>query len=349
MVRKVIEIMIILTGITILSFISTGGIFAKDIFSFLYSSYTNSNGQRSFRPQGAIDLNFSDKTEFFLKYNSDLDTTTSASKSYRNYLSNYSSRYAVDSLTGATSVDVISRATLKFNDNRSDILAGFKYKLSDSAVSYVSFDSILGNDFKSNTLSLAVNQNIFSKKTWLLTGVNRSTDEIFLANNVLKESSAVYSFDFALAHIFSPNTLARIGYTYTQNPGSASFSPSGSYISNDITFLFYQHLFTASGILLNYRYFNDTSDIGFHTIGLVYYHKFNSLLKIWPEVHYYTESGFNSTQGGLSVSYALSDNWELNFKYSKDYYNYTVNGTSGESDLIQLGLKLYSFENKKWE
>jgi len=335
--------------IIVLAAVTAGGIFAKDIFSLLYSSYTNSNGQKSLRPQGTIDLNLSDKTEFFVKYSNDLDTTTSASKTYRNYLSNYSSRYAVDSITGATSVDVISRATLKFNDNRSDVMAGFRHKISDSAVTYVSFDSIVGNDYRSNTLSLALNQNVFSKKTWLLTGINRSTDDIFLPTGALRESSAVYAVDLALAHIFSPNTLTRLGYTYTTNPGSASLSPSDSYSSTDWNFLFYQHLFATSGVLVNYRYFNDTFNVKFHTMGVVYYHRFNNSLKVWPEFRYYEEAGYNSTLGGLNLSFYISDNWELGVKYSKDFYNYTASGTSGNSDLIQVLVKLYTFETKKWE
>jgi hypothetical protein len=200
-----------------------------------------------------------------------------------------SASYVADIVSSA-SVDVISNATKRMSDFRSEITAGLRQKLRSTTLTGAYIYSV-EHDYQSQNVSLGLAQDLAQHNTTLALGyttsidlVGRAGDQSFrrllLVNGVaatwtqtLTTSTIAqleYSFAYGDGYMASPYRFVRVDAM----PETASFkvpeTDPGQRLRHAFVIGANQHLFTDTSLQADYRFYFDSWGIVAHTVQLRY-------------------------------------------------------------------------------
>jgi hypothetical protein len=198
--------------------------------------------------------------------------------------------YVADVVSSA-SIDVVTNATKKMTDFRSEISAGLTQKLRATTLSG-SYIYSVENDYESHNVELGLSQDLFEKNTTLGLGytlafnsVGRSGDQLFHRHLDVNGLSASWT------QVLGRSTIGQLSYSFSYNDGFQSspyrFVPVAR-LEGGIAYKvpetdptirmrhaavigLNQHLFTDSAIQADYRFYIDSWGVAAHTIQLRYF------------------------------------------------------------------------------
>ena len=225
-----------------------------------------------------------------------------------------SASYVADIVSSA-SVDVISNATKRMTDFRSEISGGLTQKLHATTLSG-SYVYSVENDYSSHNVDLGLAQDLFERNTTLSVGysfssnaIGRTGDHLFhrslLVNGVSASWSQVidkrtiaqlsYSFSYDDGYQASPYRFVRI-----QTPdlaGNAPFKvpesePYDRY-RHAVVLALNRHLFSDTALQGDYRFYADNWGVQAHTIQARYFVTFSDVtLRLRGRFYYQRAANF---------------------------------------------------------
>jgi hypothetical protein len=223
-----------------------------------------------------------------------------------------SASYVADVVSSA-SVDVVSNATARMNDFRSEITAGLIQKVRNTTLSG-SYVYSVENDYQSHNVELGFAQDLWEKTSTLALGatlsandVYRSGDQLFHRNLLVAGVSAAwtqvlnratiaqlsYSLSYGNGYWASPYRFVRIESPTPDDAACPGFcfkvpetEPRVRYRHAAVIGL-NRHLFTDSAIQGDYRFYADNWGILAHTIQLRYFVTFGDVTLRFRERFYY--------------------------------------------------------------
>ena len=198
--------------------------------------------------------------------------------------------YVADVVSSA-SIDVVSNATKRMNDFRSEITTALtqKWRASTFSASYI---YSIEHDYESHTANLGFSQDLFQRNTTLSLGatfvhndVGRSGDQAFHRRLLVTGAAASWT------QVLTKRLIAQLSYTFTYNDGYQSspyrFVPvqgamdgvlfkvpettPGERFRHAFVAGLNQHLFTDSSIQGDYRFYVDNWGMQSHTLQLRYF------------------------------------------------------------------------------
>jgi len=129
-----------------------------------------------------------------------------------------SASYVADAVSSA-SIDVVSNATKKMTDYRSEITAGLSQKLRASTLSG-SYIYSRENDYESHNLALGFSQDLFERNSTLSLGysfaynaVGRTGDQLF------HKTLYVHGVGASWTQVFTRKTIGQLSYSFSYNDG----------------------------------------------------------------------------------------------------------------------------------
>jgi Protein of unknown function (DUF3570) len=129
-----------------------------------------------------------------------------------------SASYVADVVTSA-SIDVVSNATKRMTDYRSEITAGLSQKLRASTLD-VSYIYSVEHDYESHNVALGFSQDLFEKNstigigyTFAYNNVGRTGDELFHRTLMVNGLGASWT------QVFARKTIGQLSYSFAYNDG----------------------------------------------------------------------------------------------------------------------------------
>ena len=202
-----------------------------------------------------------------------------------------SASYVADAVSSA-SIDVVTNATKKMTDYRSEITAGLSQKLRATTLTG-SYIYSVENDYESHNVALGLSQDLFEKNSTLALGytfawnsITRSGDQLFHRTLMLNGVAASWT------QVFGKRTIGQLSYTFSYNDGYQAspyrFVPvvsasdgSTEYklpetdpqerIRHAFVAALNRHLGQDSALQADYRIYFDSWGIVAHTIQLRYF------------------------------------------------------------------------------
>jgi hypothetical protein len=220
-----------------------------------------------------------------------------------------SASYVADVVSSA-SVDVISNATQRMNDFRSEITAGLSQKLHLTTLS-ADYVYSVENDYQSHNADLGIAQDLFEKNTTLALGwtfsdnaVGRTGDQLF------HRSLVVTGLSGAWTQVLNKKTIAQLSYSFSYNNGyQASPYRFVRVESNDLGQILFKvpesepnlrfrhaavaalnrYLFNDSALGVDYRFYADNWGVISHTVQARWFIAFHDLTLRLRERFYYQQ------------------------------------------------------------
>jgi hypothetical protein len=244
-----------------------------------------------------------------------------------------SASYVADVVSSA-SIDVISNATTRMTDYRSEITAGLSQKLRSTLLS-ASYIYSVENDYESHNVALGFSQDLFEKNSTLALGytfahnsVGRTGDQLFHRELLVNGVGATWT------QVFARKTIGQLSYTFSYDDGyQASPYRFVPVLSDGATaykvpetdpperfrYAFVaalnQHLGSDSSLQGDYRLYFDNWGIVAHTVQLRYFITWKDVTLRLRERFYYQSAAdffrthYDSLQPYMTADRELSTFW----------------------------------------
>jgi uncharacterized protein DUF3570 len=245
-----------------------------------------------------------------------------------------SASYVADAVSSA-SVDVVSNATKKMTDYRSEITAGLSQKLKASTLS-ASYIYSTENDYESHNVAFGFAQDLFEKNSTLSIGYNfahnnvgRTGDELF------HRTLDVHGIGASWTQVFTRKTIGQVSYTFSYDDGyqaspyrfvpveyAGAMEPSKvpetdplQRFRHALVAALNQHLGEDSALGADYRIYFDNWGIVAHTIQVRYFITWKDVTLRLRERFYYQNaasffrSRYQSLQPFMTADRELSTFW----------------------------------------
>ena len=223
-----------------------------------------------------------------------------------------SASYVADVVSSA-SVDVVSNATTRMNDFRSEITAGLVQKLHTTTLSG-SYVYSVENDYQSHNADIGLAQDFLEKNTTLAIGYSLSANDVYRTGDQLFHRKLfVNGVSASWTQVLNRATIAQLSYTFSYGTGywsspyrfvrieSADLSgiefkvpetEPQERLRHAVVVGLNRHLFGDSALQGDYRFYSDSWGIVSHTVQLRYFVTFKDLTLRFKERFYY-QSGAN--------------------------------------------------------
>ncbi len=282
--------------------------FSEDSFTFKYSYYEDNRSVRVDSPMFILKKDLSLNTNVSLKFN--LDAITGATK-----------KENVDAVTGATVAE-----------HRYEYGAAVSHKLGEANPTNLGlgYDFSNESDYTSHTLNLNLSQDLFQRNTTIAGGYTRNWDRVSPNTKDWNKNKYVNTFSASIAQVITKNTVALIGYDYSQidgyqaNPYKIVVISGARYDEvlpekrkrHAVIARLNQYLPYQSSIQLDYRYYHDSWEINAHTVDTKLFHYLTDNLILRLRYRYYNQdSAYFYKEGYASLQeYITSDDKLSAFK-----------------------------------
>jgi hypothetical protein len=223
-----------------------------------------------------------------------------------------SASYVADVVSSA-SIDVISNATKKMTDYRSEITAGLSQKLRATTID-ASYIYSIENDYESHNIALGFSQDLFEKNSTIALGytfaynnVGRSGDQLFHRTLMVNGIGASWT------QVFTKRTIGQLSYSFAYNDGYqaspyrfvpvAAADGSTLYkvpetdpdqrIRHAFVAALNQHIGLDSAFQADYRIYFDSWGLQAHTIQLRYFITWKDVtLRLRERFYYQSKADF---------------------------------------------------------
>jgi len=218
-----------------------------------------------------------------------------------------SASYVADVVSSA-SIDVVSNATARMNDFRSEITAGLIQKLRNTTLSG-SYVYSVENDYQSHNVELGFAQDLLEKNSTLALGATLSANDVYRTGDQLFHRKLdVAGASAAWTQVLNRATIAQLSYTFSYGNGYWASpyrfvriaTPDLSQIEFKVpetepneryrhaaVFALNRHLFRDTALQGDYRFYADNWGIVSHTIQLRYFVTFGDVTLRLRERFYY--------------------------------------------------------------
>ena len=199
---------------------------------------------------------------------------------------NVSARFTVDHVsTDVSGVDAVSGAsqiggtTDKGTDTRKEIAVGVTHTAGSWKIE-PGYVLSVEKDYKSHVPSISVSRDFFNRNTTITLGYAHNFDEINGSYMSGSESKDVDNYAVSLTQVLTPETIAQIGYTFSDNSGYMGTGNRKVRLENDqemdeflpeergreaVGFRIAQWLPTNGSVQFSYRYYTDDWQIDSNT------------------------------------------------------------------------------------
>jgi Protein of unknown function (DUF3570) len=218
-----------------------------------------------------------------------------------------SASYVADIVSSA-SVDVISNATKRMTDFRSEISAGLAQKLR-SATFTGSYVYSVENDYSSHNVDFGLAQDLFERNSTLSIGYSVSSNSIGrTGDHLFHRSLLVNGVSASWSQVIDKRTIAQLSYSFAYNDGyqaspyrfvrieasdlnSVAFKvpesdPNDRY-RHAFVLALNRHLFTDTSLQGDYRFYVDNWGVQAQTVQLRYFVTFGDVTLRLRERFYY--------------------------------------------------------------
>jgi len=201
-------------------------------------------------------------------------------------------RYYVDTISSA-SIDVITTAS-PYKDERTEYSVSVDYLRGNSLMSFA-YTNSKENDYLANTYAINLSHDLFGGLTTVNLGFGQGKDTVMRVDNAFEEGIDRYQFRLGVTQVLTRNLLAGLAYEavaedgYLNNPYRSARLLGASLPevyprTRDSRALALRGVYgfgganrpLSSAFRAEYRYFQDTWDIGAHTLSLGWQRYFGS-------------------------------------------------------------------------
>jgi uncharacterized protein DUF3570 len=224
-----------------------------------------------------------------------------------------SASYVADVVSSA-SIDVVSNATARMNDFRSEITAGLVQKLRNTTLSG-SYVYSVENDYQSHNADIGFSQDLFEKNSTLSLGATFSSNDVYRTGDQLfHRKLTVGGVAASWTQVLNRATIAQLSYTFSYGNGywaspyrfvkvetpdlsAIEFKvpetePNERYRHAAVIGL-NRHLFADSAVQGDYRFYADNWGVLSHTVQLRYFVTFKDVtLRLRERFYYQTGASF---------------------------------------------------------
>lgn len=252
-----------------------------------------------------------------------------------------SASYVADIVSSA-SVDVISNATKRMTDFRSEISGGLTQKLRATTLSGNYVYSV-ENDYSSHNVDLGLAQDLFERNSTLAIGYSLSANAIGrTGDHLFHRSLLVNGVSASWSQVIDRRTIAQLSYSFSYNDGyqaspyrfvriqtpdlagDAPFKVPET-VPNDryrhaVVLALNRHLFSDTALQGDYRFYSDNWGIQAHTIQARYFVTFNDVtLRLRGRFYYQRAASFyrehyttdNFDEPFVTADRELSNFWSI--------------------------------------
>jgi len=224
-----------------------------------------------------------------------------------------SASYVADVVSSA-SIDVVSNATTRMNDFRSEITAGLVQKLRNTTLSGDYVYSV-ENDYQSHNVDLGFAEDLFEKNSTLAIGASLSANDVYRTGDQLfHRKLTVGGASASWTQVLNRSTIAQLSYTFSY--GNGYWASPYRFVrveTNDFSQILFKvpetepneryrhaaviglnkHLFSDTALQGDYRFYADSWGVISHTIQLRYFVTFHDLtLRLRERFYYQTGASF---------------------------------------------------------
>jgi len=246
-----------------------------------------------------------------------------------------SAHYVADAITSA-SIDVVSNATKRMADFRSEVGFGLSQRIKMSTLSG-GYTYSVEHDYQSHGFELGLSQDLFQRNTTLAFGYGFTHNDIGRANDALFHRTLdVNGASVTLAQTLGTKMVGSIGYTFSYLDGYQA-SPyrfvkiegaqgvfkvaetlPGVRVRHAATVGLRRHLFRDTAIHLDYRLYLDNWGVAAQTVQLAYFVRFGDLTLRIKERFYYQDgaSFFRTTYSDMDLPPYVTADKELSTLWS---------------------------------
>jgi hypothetical protein len=239
-----------------------------------------------------------------------------------------SASYVADIVSSA-SVDVISNATRRMRDFRSELSAGLSQKLRATTLSG-SYVYSVENDYSSHNVDLGLSQDLFDKNSTLALGWSLSANRIGRSGDQLfRESLLTTGAAASWTQVLGRRTIAQLSYTFGYADGFQS-SPyrfvrfdddrgdiADKHLERDPRTRYRhaavlglnRHLGSDSALQADYRFYDDSWGVAAHTVQVRYFITFHDDVTLRLRERFY----YQSAASFYREHYTISDGAEPDF------------------------------------
>ncbi|MCU1282531.1 MAG: hypothetical protein JWM53_6077 [bacterium] len=202
-----------------------------------------------------------------------------------------SASYVADVVSSA-SIDVVSNATSRMNDFRSEITAGLVQKLRNTTLSG-SYVYSVENDYQSHNVELGFAQDLFEKNSTLAVGATFSSNDVYrTGDQSFHRKLTVAGLSASWTQVLNRTTIAQLSYSFSygngywaspyrfvrvETPDLAAIEfkvpetePNERYRHAAVIGL-NKHLFSDTSLQGDYRFYADNWGVTSHTVQLRYF------------------------------------------------------------------------------
>ena len=202
-----------------------------------------------------------------------------------------SASYVADVVSSA-SIDVVSNATARMNDFRSEITAGLVQKLHNTTLSG-SYVYSVENDYQSHNVDLGFAQDMFEKNSTLAIGATFSANDVYrTGDQSFHRKLTVGGISASWTQVLNRATIAQLSYSFSY--GNGYWASPYRFVrveTNDFSQILFKvpetepnerfrhaaviglnrHLFSDTALQGDYRLYLDNWGVQSHTIQLRYF------------------------------------------------------------------------------
>ena len=224
-----------------------------------------------------------------------------------------SASYVADVVSSA-SIDVVSNATTRMNDFRSEITAGLVQKLHNTTLS-ADYVYSVENDYQSHNVDLGIAQDMFEKNSTLAIGATFSGNDVYrTGDQSFHRKLEVAGLSASWTQVLNRATIAQLSYSFSYGNGywaspyrfvkveTTDFSqilfkvpetePNERFRHAAVIGL-NRHLFTDTALQGDYRFYADSWGVLSHTIQLRYFVTWKDVtLRLRERFYYQTGASF---------------------------------------------------------
>lgn len=223
-----------------------------------------------------------------------------------------SASYVADVVSSA-SIDVVSNATTRMNDFRSEITAGLAQKLRNTTLTG-SYVYSVENDYQSHNADLGFAQDLFEKNSTVSLGLTFSANDVYRTGDQLfHRKLTVAGASAAWTQVLDRATIAQLSYTFSYGNGywaspyrfvrvenaagdilfKVPESEPGDRYRHAAVIALNRHVGSDSSLQGDYRFYADNWGITSHTIQLRYFVTFKDVtLRLRERFYYQTSASF---------------------------------------------------------
>jgi hypothetical protein len=245
-----------------------------------------------------------------------------------------SASYVADVVSSA-SIDVVSNATKRMTDYRSEITAGLAQKIRASTLS-ASYIYSVENDYESHNVNLGFAQDLFERNSTLAIGYSLSINSVGRTGDQLFHRTLnVNGVGLSWTQVLDKRTIGQLSYTFSYDGGYQASpyrfvrveQPDGSIaykvpetdpderVRHAFVAALNRHLGTDSSLQGDYRIYFDSWGIAAHTVQLRYFISWRDVtLRIRERFYYqsaadFFRSHYQTIQPYMTADRELSTFW----------------------------------------